>query len=87
MLGPHYISQKPDKARAHYPPKPTGFVASLIDGLGDKFVRPEPDPVPNLKARARPEPKISDLMKQLTNYRVMKLDSWHSNLELTTAEI
>ena len=70
MLGPHYISQKPDKARAQYPPKPAGFVENLIgsiikniiysfqkpDGLGDKYVKPEPDPVPNLKARARPVP-------------------------------
>ena len=33
MLGPHYISQKPDNARACSAPEPAGFVESLIGSI------------------------------------------------------
>ena len=46
---------------------------AFLEGLGQKYGKPEPDPVPNLKARVRPEPVNSEPVPALEDTGYSKL--------------
>ena len=64
MPGPHYISQKPDKARARYVPKPAGFFESpnRLDYKDFKLTFPNHKAIMQI-SEARPDLDEPDRLK------------------------